>query len=395
MGFAKQRWEEEQERGYPYTNKLICSKCLDDVDLKNLVKNNGKKDKCSFCSKSSRVISFDDILERILESIKEYYEDPNSLGIPWSNDEEGWATSVLEIDELLDELPKISENEQVIDDLKSIFGDRQWCRVNDYYPSDSRDLEYSWETFEETVKHERRFTFHRIRRDDINESLFNSMLKRMTRMFIELNMVKTISKETIFYRARNSDLLISEPSQLGSPPSQKARYSNRMSPEGISMFYGAFDKITCINEIFDKTNMKNGMTIGQFINLEELYLLDFTDLPELPGFFSGIQFTREAIIFLDKFSKKISKPIIKDDLEHIEYIPTQVFTEYIRFDININKRRIDGINYNSSKNNGKCVVLFFENNECISANEKSNGRYLALKSVQYIDIIKEISKSST
>jgi hypothetical protein len=389
MGVTKQLWMEEQSRGYPYTDKFICSRCLFDYDLRLLVKSDGEKGVCSFCeNKTRKVISFDFILERFLSSISEYYEDPDTLGIPWSSDEDGWQNSVIEIEELLEEIPTISENESVIKEICDIFSQRQWCKVNDYYPSMSRDLEYSWETFEYNVKHKRRFTFQKIRRDFGNESLFNNMMKSMKLIFTESNIIKKIPPETVIYRARNSDVMINDAKELGSPPYEKAKYSNRMSPEGISMFYGAFDRRTCIKEIVDITNVKKGITIGKFTNLEELHLLDFTELPEIPGFFSDNQYTREAILFLKTFSQKISKPIQKDELEHIEYIPTQVFTEYIRYEIRINNRNIDGIIYNSSKNQGKCVVLFFDNSECISITDsKKSGRLLVLNSTEFIDVI--------
>ena len=53
-----------------------------------------------------------------------------------------------------------------------------------------------------------------------------------------------------------------------------------------------------------------------------------------------------ALTFLHYFSKEISKPANEDELN---YIPTQIFTEFIRFQ-NLN---IKGIKYNSSKKKGK------------------------------------------
>ena len=35
--------------------------------------------------------------------------------------------------------------------------------------------------------------------------------------------------------------------------------------------------------------------------------------------------------FLHDFSKEVSRPIERDDRIHIEYLPTQAFTEYIRY----------------------------------------------------------------
>lgn len=36
------------------------------------------------------------------------------------------------------------------------------------------------------------------------------------------------------------------------------------------------------------------------------------------------------MIFLDRFAHEVSKPVAPDALEHIEYVPTQIVTEYFR-----------------------------------------------------------------
>ena len=53
---------------------------------------------------------------------------------------------------------------------------------------------------------------------------------------------------------------------------------------------------------------------------------------------------------------EITKPIDKNP--GIEYVPTQIFTEYIRF---MNNYHIDGIIYRSSLTGGRNVVLFYDN----------------------------------
>lgn len=53
---------------------------------------------------------------------------------------------------------------------------------------------------------------------------------------------------------------------------------------------------------------------------------------------------------------EITKPIDKNP--GIEYVPTQIFTEYIRF---LNIYHIDGIIYRSSLTGGRNIVLFYDN----------------------------------
>ena len=79
----------------------------------------------------------------------------------------------------------------------------------------------------------------------------------------------------------------------------------------------------------------------------------------MPGIFSGAtRRERQGLIFLHAFGREISKPIDQDDRIHIEYIPSQVVTEFFR-DYAFSYGNIDGIRYNSSiDGGGRNLVLF-------------------------------------
>ena len=63
--------------------------------------------------------------------------------------------------------------------------------------------------------------------------------------------------------------------------------------------------------------------------------------------------------------KEVTKPIVKDGREHIEYIPTQIVTEYFRHVLgNELGVEIRGVLYSSSQNASTCCVLFCSNEEC-------------------------------
>ena len=61
---------------------------------------------------------------------------------------------------------------------------------------------------------------------------------------------------------------------------------------------------------------------------------------------------------MKKFAEDIARPI--DDFPNIEYIPTQIVTEYFRHVfLTKDNKKLDGIVYSSAKNpTGKCVALF-------------------------------------
>jgi hypothetical protein len=63
-------------------------------------------------------------------------------------------------------------------------------------------------------------------------------------------------------------------------------------------------------------------------------------------------------LFMSQFLRDFSSPIERDDRIHIDYVPTQVITEYLR-DIELDGGRVDGIKYRSARNKGGiCYVLF-------------------------------------
>jgi len=84
---------------------------------------------------------------------------------------------------------------------------------------------------------------------------------------------------------------------------------------------------------------------------------------------------------------ELSKPIEKDDKSHIEYVPTQVFTEYIRHAYKFEDgSKFEGIIYPSSiQPSGISCVLFVENDQCCDkdvAERKWKPYILALDDVE-------------
>ena len=60
-------------------------------------------------------------------------------------------------------------------------------------------------------------------------------------------------------------------------------------------------------------------------------MIDMTALPELPSLFEDVAQRYDTVLFLRRFAEDIVLPIELDGREHIEYVPTQVFTEYLRY----------------------------------------------------------------
>ncbi len=91
--------------------------------------------------------------------------------------------------------------------------------------------------------------------------------------------------------------------------------------------------------------------MGEFRLVRNAWVLDLHDLPALPSFFSETYgWKRAPLKFVHSFARDIARPIEREDRVHIEYVPTQVLTEYFRTQFKWEDRVLDGICYTSSRN---------------------------------------------
>ena len=194
------------------------------------------------------------------------------------------------------------------------------------------------------------------------------MLDEIGEAVQEIGLIKSLSSGTKLFRGRLG--LGRKPyrtaRRLGSPPSNKTTAS-RMSPAGIPMFYGALDEYTAFAEtIFGKLKRGGVINIGAFVTLEEFRVLDLTNLRPVPSIFSQERHLRPVLKFLHAFVRDLSKPIKKDGRVHIEYVPTQIVTEYFRHSFQpYDQLPVRGILYPSSRAKGRTAcVLFFTREEC-------------------------------
>jgi hypothetical protein len=196
----------------------------------------------------------------------------------------------------------------------------------------------------------------------------SDMLDAIGESVREVDLVKKLPALTKFIRARvgPANRYYRTARTLGPPPRRRA-IANRMSPEGIPMFYGASDEYTATAEIVPG-RLKRGriLNVGSFETLEEFLVLDLTALPPIPSLFSDLRYLRPTLSFLYSFVRDLSKPMKKDGREHIDYVPTQILTEYFRHSfLHYDGEPVRGILYPSSRvPHGTACVLFFTREEC-------------------------------
>ncbi|MGO8849847.1 MAG: RES family NAD+ phosphorylase [Mycobacterium sp.] len=164
--------------------------------------------------------------------------------------------------------------------------------------------------------------------------------------------------------------------KLGPAPIDKAG-ANRMSPAGISMFYGATDIDTAVAEIGAHSS-HSWAVVGEFKAAEELRVVDLSNLPDLPSIFDTDEKAIErydGVAFLHRFVKDLTLPIVLDGREHIDYVPTQVLTEYLRYSF---PAPLHGLQFPSAQGSGHNVVLFFGPGSCAEQGNVGEHTWLVL-----------------
>lgn len=355
---------EIEERGYEHIDKCICADCLNNEYLKSWLENHEQAEvmECDYCGKKTLCIPMDTYVEKLLEVIHFYYIENDKSDNPWDSEDKNFLCTVFSLDEVLGNFVEL-DNAPLEDLLTHIQCD-EWCKKDPLLPTENERKMFSWQRFSDIVKYRNRYCFYTDMGDKHNEyysaqdilSIFAEEVKNPS-----LNLIKTIPVGTSFYRARdvkNEELVYLTDSKLGAPPCDKAA-ANRMSAEGISVFYCA-DKIkTAVKEII--SDDYQNIVIAEFKNKKELKYLDLSSIKKLKLFDifdTENHDLRELILFYNDLNNELSKPI--EDLERIEYVPTQIFAEYFNI-----IEGLDGIKYISAKDkNSDCIVLFFDNEQC-------------------------------
>ena len=373
----------------------MCVNCFTDRGLIGFVEQNAVALSCSFCEsvgKTAIAAPIEDVSEHFLKCLfREYdlavnqlaYDDGRYWGPHWDGFD--LATEVLEL-----EFPQA--NEWTL--LRALFGelfDQDWCPENAYGLDDLERPRYSWEFFRKVVMHERRYFFMDNQGDPDDADVFSpaEVLQTTFEYALEMGLFHEFPVGSRLVRARKEKggERYDSPGELGPPPYAEAKRANRMSPAGIPMFYGCDDDDTALLEVAEGPGY---YALGDFEIVRPAVLLDLTHIPEVPSLFESVPDFQEvdprrALRFLHHISREISRCVEKDDRVHIEYVPTQVVTEFIRAKVTWGESRVDGIRYNSSVYEGHASYVLFADQTNVEGTEVSGleaDRWLRLASVR-------------
>ena len=352
------------------TTEYVCANHLEDKYIRNKIRQSGQKGKCDFCNKHRLVVPLSELLKIIIIGIEYLLEDPGDSRYYNKEGRHGYDGNTMDFYDLWhqDELGIGITDDKLAERIyQYLENDSLYCRKDEFY-SESEDLDMLWRNFKETVKHKARFVFYY--KDVFKGHEFVDpfyILERVQKSIRKYDLIAELPANTILYRTRQHKSLndVKKGSDIASAPQHLATVHGRMNPAGISMFYSSRSKSLTITEVVNSTIInKPFYTTAIFRTKDKLRLVDLTSFPDTPSIFdTNYNGDRETLFFLKEFVKDICKPIHTDDAV-IEYIPTQIVTEYIKFNPKMN---VDGIIYPSSrigeKNN---IVLFFDHDQSLS-----------------------------
>lgn len=354
------------ERGWDAPDKHVCAECVEDEFLKDIIQSNVSAQTCDYCeSRSDEPIAapVEAIMHPIGGAFFANFADPSSAMLP--RDDGDWIQELTYTHDALESLP-LTCHDDLFEDVARSFHNWGWVQcAKGFWLSehDSTVWRWNWENFERTVKTRTRYFFAGTVLEDSGNDEISSpgdLLRLIGSMAQELDLYKTLEAETPLYRVRKmrEGEVLNSFNQLGPPPSDKAS-AGRMNPAGIGYLYLAQEQRTAIGEVLNGPPCQ--AAIATFTPKNNLRILDLAELPEEPSIFNTEKHDiREAILFLKKFVHAISKPVPKDGREHVDFVPSQVVSEFFaQVFLQEESDRIDGIIYPSAiVPGGQNVVIF-------------------------------------
>jgi hypothetical protein len=346
------------------SERSICYDCLSDSDLSDLVRVSAGQQDCSFCGRHEQTdvaVDFDWLMEKIRDVVNQYFSTADDECIPYDREEDKYIFATYDTYEVLENLGLPSENSTVNDAIIDSLGQEIWCDRNPGRLDGAELYKSSWERFCEIVKHKARYFFSKITKESPEDELVSilGLLKTIRSLTQDAGMVKMLDVGTSFYRVRHHEVndVCTTWQKLGSPPIEHAKAS-RMSPAGVSVFYAALDMDTARAESTLRSKRGWIFTGAKWTNSRPLRVLDLSSRPAIPGVYGTARQDREDVVFLRHFVRSIGEPVVPDDRVHIEYVPTQIVTEYFRYHPSPSDQPFDGIIYPSAQCKGQSIVIF-------------------------------------
>lgn len=360
-------------------DKYVCVDCLFDTGLKLFVIQrcppSGKP--CSYCGSHAKSIPVADVQSHVLN----FFPYVSIEEVSPRNDGE-WLLPGKSGEECLEELLLHLVCDELYNEFAANVVDAFYCEYNWQSQPLSDQWKGQWKEFSAHVHYRdgifgfSKGVINRERNHDERHPLdfFNAISTALLRS----DGFSLLPEGTILHRVREGHGFQLTFDELTCPPDRFAA-TNRFSPQGVSMFYGASSLETACLEI--KVPADTSVSAGEFTTRRPLALIDFTAVQFPMGKFDPSWIGNYHIAeFLKEFLADIRKDV-KGETPDATYIPTQALCDFFRkngaahiCDVNmydplqspamqqIDKAgKIDGIRFHSAKvdlGTSDCFALF-------------------------------------
>jgi hypothetical protein len=397
--------QEEGKNEYQHgSGKFVCSTCIQDEELQKFAKELGTARLCNYCAKlQNSVVPFGRVVAEMTRHILREWCAPFEDGDEFNRaDIQAFLERNHNSQTLFKRIGFSVPNQSLMSDLLRAFGDHDWCkRTPERLGAKSRWI-HSWDTFQHLVRYERRYTFwnaRATRRNFLNGEVLSPshLLREIGAIINKAQLIKHLPIGQLMWRVRafRPTDLARGPDRFTSPPLKKATQPNRMSPAGVPMFYGAEHLDTARREVVGTEGHGKLLAGVQFKTVVPLNILDLTAPSLGRSYFKDAQPGRHQVIeFLREFAEDLSRPISGSNREHIDYVPTQVFTEFVRYVMKApNRAPIHGIKYFSSWDQRPCYVIFATQDQCLRPPEFPRATGHKPRARQMLDFVPESLKT--
>lgn len=369
-------------------SKRVCADCLNDAFLAEVVEPGTSCRECDYCGTPSDTAALASIVPVVAKAIGRHYEP---CGRP-----EG-ETAVAGPGSSLDVLRGLrwAGNPRLLTDVANELGSDYWASLPslETEPRSGELLDWSWLHFERVVKHESRFNFHTTTKPQVEGVLdAGAVLRRIGEVVVAHGLVQRTQPKAL-YRARSrrpQDVWDAHcPAELGAPPKEKAG-AGRMNPAGIPYLYTAFEPATAIGEIaFPLPGLPIDVVLATFEANRELLVLDLSLVePPRSVFDCGSPPVDDRLEFLARFARDLALPVVKDGSEHIDYIPSQVVSEYfaqVFLPNGPDSAPLDGLVHRSSVCPGGRNLVLFPSRRQFTSNKFGSVSHVGAEVLRFRD----------
>lgn len=350
---------------------FVCGQCVGDGFLRKRIDSECEIGFCSFCEAIQPCLSVGTLADEVANVLDKFYGTGPVIRAVSSLELDQYVHAGYPLDFTVAELLVCGDEQPLTATLVELLTARKDENGELCFEADAlymrrsirpTEVEEKWQEFKSGVMHRSRFFNHHGKA--FLDWLFQGIHQLQDENGFEVVSLMEVEERWKLFRGRycppSSDpkrILMAPDTELAAPPKEKAR-AGRMNPVGVPVFYGAFDRETCIAEL--RPSIGSMVLTGEFQLLRDVRVFDFAvlenifDAQPMSCFDPDYQTNMERRQFLRTLHSKISTAVTPDQ-EH-EYLYTQVIAEYLSTQV---EPPIDGVMFSSVQNRyGMNIVLF-------------------------------------